>query len=113
MRTLTNLTLPTSCPMTAITRLDMGAPNADTTFVPRTGRFLTIVALEQTGVFPTSSGHAVLLVEELFASASTNTNVVNFIFRGGFREKDDATLLPTIMYNCIVYILSSIIFPLY
>ena len=95
-RTMTNPCSPTSCRMIASTNLDTDA-NAGMMSVQRTGRFLTIVALVQIGVSPRTLGHAVLHAEELFASVSTSTSVANFIFRGGFLEEDDATILSTVI----------------
>ena len=69
-RSLTNPTSHTSCPMIAMTKLDMDEPNAGMMFVQKTGRFLTIVALRLIpGVSPQIGDHAAMSVKEDFANA--------------------------------------------
>ena len=105
--------------MTTSTRLVTDATNADTRFVPTTGKFQETVDLQQiSGSFQTTSDHAVLNVEEHFASASMITIVVDFILNALFKLLEDqkkrshATLLPTKTCTVIIiYIILSISFP--
>ena len=105
--------------MKTSTRLVTDALNADTMFVPTTGRFqATVDLLLTSGSSQTTSDHAVLNVEEHFASASIITIVVNFILHALFyfledlRKRSHATILPTMNCTLInIYIMLSISFP--